>query len=254
MNDPDRPASGRRARRCLATLAAGLLLATTMVVGSSTRADAQLGCSQLEIVTARGTWEPQNFGLLLPSVVNKIRSQLTGTNISTYDVVYPAQPSFATSAPQGVTNLIQHLNAEAAQCPSQEYILLGYSQGGLVVSDALVDTGRAYGGTGTLSAAARANIDAVGNFGSMRFTAGMPYNKGTPEAGKQSLSPVRAGALDSVADRMIDFCYNDDWVCQGDGTFLHHLWYIFDTGNTVSASTGSQKVVADFVVAEFRAN
>jgi pimeloyl-ACP methyl ester carboxylesterase len=244
----------RSTRQRVARLIAGVVIASTVLVSGSSGADAQIGCSQVEIVTARGTWEPQNAAFLLPQVANRVRTGLTGVSTSVYDVVYPAQPSFATSAPQGVTNLISHVNAETQQCPNQKYILLGYSQGGLVTSDSLVSTGRAYGGTGTLSSAAAANIVAIGNFGSMRFTAGQSYNKGTPEAGKQSLLPVQPGALSAYADKFIDYCYNDDWVCQGDGTFLHHLWYIFDTGNTVSASTGSQKVVADFVVAEFRAN
>jgi pimeloyl-ACP methyl ester carboxylesterase len=247
MSEPDTPRAGGRARRSIALLAAGLMLATTMIAGSASRADAQLGCAQLEVVTARGTWEPQNFGFLLPQVVNRIRGRLPGVNIATYDVVYPAQPSFNTSAPQGVTNLIQHLNTEAQTCPNQEYILLGYSQGGLVVSDALVDTGRAYGGTGTLSAAARAQIDAAANFGSMRFTAGRPYNAGSPEAGRQSLLPVSANALSAWADRFMDYCYNDDWVCQGDGSFITHLGYIFD-------GTYAQQTVANFVASEFQAN
>jgi Cutinase len=247
MSEPDTPRARSRARRSIALLAAGLMLATTMVAGSTSKAEAQLGCSQLEIVTARGTWEPQNFGFLLPQVANRIRSGLAGTSVSTYDVVYPAQPSFATSAPQGVTNLIQHLNTEAQTCPNQEYVLLGYSQGGLVVSDALVDTGRAHGGTGTLSAAARAQIDAAANFGSMRFTAGQAYNAGSPEAGRQSLLPVRAGALSAWADRFMDYCYNDDWVCQGDGSFITHLGYIFD-------GTYAQQTVANFAIQEFRAN
>lgn len=234
----------RRTRQRIAAVLAGLAIATTVLVTGSPAADAQAGCTQVEIVTARGTWEPQNSSYLLTQVANRVRTGLTGVTTSTYDVVYPAQPSFNTSAPQGVTNLISHLNTEAAQCPDQRYILMGYSQGGLVVSDALVNTGRAYGGTGTLSAEAASRIAAIGNFGSMRFTAGQPYNAGTPEAGRQSLLPVPPGALSAYASRMMDYCYNDDWVCQGDGSFLTHIMYIFDGT--------AQQAVATFVVNKYR--
>jgi hypothetical protein len=246
MIEQAEPRARGRAGRTVAMLVAGLMLATTVVAGGAgTKAEAQLGCSDIEIITARGTWEPQNFGFLLPSVVRRIQTGLAGTSVSSYDVVYPAQPSFNTSAPQGITNLISHINTEATTCPDQRYVLLGYSQGGLVVSDSLVDTGRAYGTTGgTMSQDAKSKIVAVGNFGSMRFTAGRSYNGGTPEAGRQSMLPVPPGALDAFADRMLDYCVNDDWVCQGDGNFLVHLGYIFGTG---------QQEVADFVVDEVRA-
>jgi pimeloyl-ACP methyl ester carboxylesterase len=236
----------RGARRVVARLLALAATAGTAVVvgGPPSPADAQIGCAAVEIVTARGTWEPQNSSYLLSQVANRVRQGLVGVNVATYDVVYPAQPSFNTSAPQGVTNLVNHLNTEAQQCPNQRYILMGYSQGGLVVVDSLLNTGRAYGGTGTLSSAAASRIAAIGNFGSMRFTAGMPYNAGTPEAGRQSLLPLQPGALSAYADKMMDYCYNDDWVCQGDGSFLTHLWYIFDGT--------AQQAVATFVVNEYR--
>ena len=247
------PAAGphrRQGRRRWGRLAAGLAviaasLAAVVATGGAP-ADAQTGCSDVEIVTARGTWEPQNASFLLPQVANRIRSGLAGTDVTVYDVVYPAQPTFDTSAPQGVRDLVDHVNAGAQQCPNQRFVLLGYSQGGLVVVDSLVaPAGRAYQQTGPeLSAAARQRIAAIGTFGSMRFTAGEPYNAGDPEPGRQSLLPRQRGALDAYADRIIEYCYRGDWVCQNTGSFLTHIGYIFDGQ--------AQQEVASFVVDRVR--
>jgi hypothetical protein len=235
-----------RVRHRVARLVAGLAVAAAVVTTGAPAADAQVGCSDVEIVTARGTWEPQNAAFLLPQVANRIRSGLTGMNVSVYDVVYPAQPSFNTSAPQGVRDLVNHVNAEAQQCPNQRFVLLGYSQGGLVVVDSVVAPARrAYVTTGPeLSAAATQRIEAIGTFGSMRFTAGEPYNAGNPEAGRQSLLPRQRGALDAYADRTIEYCYRGDWVCQNTGSFITHLMYIFDGT--------AQQAVATFVVNHVR--
>jgi hypothetical protein len=233
---------GGRSRRGLVRLAAGMVIASTLVTTGGSPSDAQVGCTSYEIVMARGTWEPQDSAFLLPQVANRIRSQLGNAQTTVYDVRYPAQPDFATSAPQGITDLINHVNTRAAQCPSQRYILLGYSQGGLVVSDALsAPAARAYGATGgTLSAGASSRIAAVGTFGSMRFTAGETFNAGTPQAGRQSLLPRRPGTLTAYASRIMDYCYDGDWVCQNTGSFLTHIGYIFDGT--------AQQTVADFAV------
>jgi pimeloyl-ACP methyl ester carboxylesterase len=238
-----------RVRRRLARLVAAMAVAAGIVGTGGPVADvagAQTGCSDIEIVMARGTWEPQNAAFLLPQVANRIRSGLTGRNVSVYDTVYPAQPSFNTSAPQGVTDLVNHVNQKASQCPNQRYVLLGYSQGGLVVTDALLPpAARAYNNrTPTLSSAATSRIAAVGTYGSMRFTAGESFNAGSPEAGKQSMLPRQRGALNAYADRTIEYCYQGDWVCQNSGSFITHLMYIFDGT--------AQQAVATFVVNHVR--
>jgi hypothetical protein len=249
MLDESLGRSRPRVRRRLARLAAALAVAAGVVsTGGPVAdvADAQVGCSDIEIVTARGTWEPQNSAFLLPQVANRIRSGLAGRNVTVYDTVYPAQPSFNTSAPQGVRDLVNHVNQEAQQCPNQRFVLLGYSQGGLVVTDALLPpSARAYNTTTpTLSSAATSRIAAVGTYGSMRFTAGESFNAGNPEANRQSMLPRQRGALNAYADRIIEYCYQGDWVCQNTGSFITHLMYIFDGT--------AQQAVATFVVNHVR--
>lgn len=236
----------RPRRRRVARLAASLAVAGAVVTTGGPAADAQADCSDVEVVTARGTWEPQDAAFLLPQVADRIESGLTGMSVSVYDVRYPAQPSFSTSAPQGVTDLVNHVNAEAQSCPDQRYVLLGYSQGALVVGDALVaPSGRAYRQTGpTLSSAATQRIEAVGMYGSMRFTGGEPYNAGDHDPARSSALPRPRGALSAYADRTIDYCYSNDWVCQNSGSFITHLGYIWDSE--------AQQEVADFAVEQVR--
>lgn len=233
-----RPSIRRRVTRAVV----GLAVAAGVVTTGGPAADAQAACSDVEIVTARGTWEPQDAAYLLPQVTDRIEDGLSGTSVSVYDVQYPAQPWFNVSAPEGVTDLVEHLNAQAAECPDQRFVLLGYSQGALVTGDAVVDpSGRAYTqSTPTLSADATSRIEAIGMYGSMRFTGGEPFNAGDHDPGLSSTLPREPGALSAYADRTIDYCYLEDWVCQDTGSFITHLGYIFDPA--------AQQEVADFVV------
>lgn len=200
----------------------------------------------MEVITARGTWEPQDNSYLLSQVVTRVEDQL-GDEMSTYDVQYPAQPNFPSSSPVGVTDTVNRLNAQAADCPDQQFILLGYSQGALVVGDALVDPGlRAHGGDGVVSDDAASRVAAIGMFGSMRFTDGESYNAGTHEngSGRESQLPRTPGELADYEDIIIDYCYTNDWVCEDVGSFLTHLGYIFDAQ--------AQQEVADFVVSTYQ--
>lgn len=210
-------------------------------------AAAAADCKAVSVVSARGTWEPQDGSWLQKPMGDKILQQFPGQSKYT-ELIYPAERTFDTSAPVGVGNLITLLNSEAQQCPDQKYILLGYSQGAGVVGDALAPAAARIWGQdkGSVSSAAGSRIVAIVLYGDIRFRAGEPYNLGTFEPGKQSANPPArpAGALAAYAPRIQDYCVRNDFVCQGTGNFAAHLEY-FANGMT------SQGV--DFAVARARA-
>ncbi|MFG2004997.1 cutinase family protein [Spirillospora sp. NPDC048911] len=219
--------SGRR----IATGAAAMAVAAAGVsaVAAAPAAAAAAECKAVSVISARGTWEPQDGSWLQKPMGDLILQKFPGQSKYT-ELTYPAQPSFNTSAPVGVGNLISTLNSETQACPNQKYILLGYSQGAGVVGDALAATSARIWGAdkGTVSSAASNKIVAIVMFGDIRFRAGEPYNVGTFEPGKQSENPPArpTGALSTYASRIQNYCVRSDFVCQGStGNFLAHLSY-----------------------------
>ncbi len=117
-------------------------------------------CYDYEVVVARGT-EEHNLGPgsmafdgasplggndinHAEGVWTRIRKELqlptdgsTPKTVVRYDLPYPATIDIIPSADTGLVNLVNHLNYINQNCPSQKFILLGYSQGAAVVGNAL---------------------------------------------------------------------------------------------------------------------
>jgi len=88
-------------------------------------------CSPLELVIARGTYEPGRYGLIvgdpLVAAVARVAPQVTAFNIA-----YPANAD-KDSSDKGTEMTISHITSQAAACPAQRFVLVGYSQGASVM-------------------------------------------------------------------------------------------------------------------------
>ncbi|MGW2238971.1 cutinase family protein, partial [Streptomyces sp. NPDC001759] len=197
-----------RIRLCLAALSlvggAGL---TTLSAPTATAAT----CSDIDVVAARGTFEPGTLGAIVGDpVYSALQQKLTGRNLSSYKVNYPADLSL-TSAAQGNADLVNHVSGQAAACPNQRFILVGYSQGANVVDNSIgISSDGAVVGSpivATLPAAVAPRVAAVLLFG----------------------NPIRAlgkSVTDPYQSRTIDFCAKGDPICEnGGGDVLAHLGY-----------------------------
>ncbi|MBE1537018.1 cutinase family protein [Actinomadura algeriensis] len=193
-------------------------------------------CKPVSIISSRGTFEPQDGSWLQKPIGDKIAAALPGQTKYT-ELEYPALPNFDTSPEAGVTALVKLLNTEAAACPDQRYVLIGYSQGAQVTGDSLVPPADRLVGknAGEVSAAAAAKISAIVLYGNPRFVAGEPYNAGTPEPGKSGDKPRTPGELAAYATRIKDYCSQGDFVCQKGGGVLAHLTYFFNGMNDQGA-------------------
>jgi hypothetical protein len=123
-----------RIRLCLAALSlvGGAGLATLSAPAASAAT-----CSDLDVVAARGTFEPGTLGLIVGDpVFSALQQKITGKTLSSYAVNYPADLSL-TSAAQGNSDAVNHVNAQAAACPNQRFILVGYSQGANVIDNSI---------------------------------------------------------------------------------------------------------------------
>jgi cutinase len=196
---------------------------------SPTPAGAQSACTPVELVIARETGSSQGSSWMLTSVARSISSRIGGQT-STYHVNYPASWNFLTSVPQGVTDLVRHLNDQAARCPDQKFVLLGYSQGAMVIGDALASpVDRTMGPSQALSGDAASSVAAVVWFGDPRFRTGESYNADPPSGGANGVYPRRQGSLSGFADRIRNYCAAGDPVCQsGSVNYIAHAGYVWD--------------------------
>ncbi|MFD5402952.1 cutinase family protein [Streptomyces griseorubiginosus] len=200
-----------RIRLCLAALSlVGGATVATVTAPSATAA----ACSDFDVVAARGTFEPGTLGFIVGDpVFSALQRKLTGRNLSSYKVNYPADLSL-TSAAQGNADLVNHVKSQASTCPSQRFILVGYSQGANVVDNSIgISSAGAVVGSpivATLPAAVEPKVAAVLLFG----------------------NPIRAigkSVTGPYQSRTIDFCAKSDPVCEAGGNdTLAHLGYTAD--------------------------
>jgi hypothetical protein len=204
---------------------------------AATPAGAQSACTPVEVVVARETGAGQGSSWMLTGLARSISTRIGGQT-STYHVNYPASSSFLTSVPQGVTDLVRHLNDQASRCPDQKFVLIGYSQGAMVAGDALASPmDRTLGPADALSSGAASRVAAVVMFGDPRFRSGEPYNAGNAVGGN-GVYPRRQGALGAFADRIRDYCASGDPVCQAGGfNYIAHASYVWDFAAQADAAS-----------------
>ncbi|PAZ10017.1 cutinase [Streptomyces sp. SA15] len=210
-----------RIRLCLAALSlvGGAGLATLSAPTASAAP-----CSDIDVVAARGTFEPGRLGLIVGDpVFSALEKKLTGKTLSSYAVDYPANLSL-TSAAQGNRDLVNHVNSQAAACPNQRFVLVGYSQGANVVDNSIgISSAGAVVGSpivATLPAAVEPKVAAVLLFG----------------------NPIRAlgkSVTGTYQSRTFDICAEGDPVCEnGGGDTGAHLSYRDDADAAAAFAAG----------------
>ncbi|MFT4232516.1 MAG: cutinase family protein [Leucobacter sp.] len=190
-----------------------------------------LECTPYLLITARGTGEPSE-GQLLSPVARAISDARPG-EVQTLDLDYPADTEIKEGGTVGARRLIDTLNVQAETCPGQRFVLLGYSQGALVVGDALSSPDTRLVGTtvGEVGEAASERVLAVVFYGNPRFVGSEPFDYGSYDPAMNGILPRPPGSLDAYADRLRDYCVARDFVCQSsfDLDDRPHLEY-YDNG------------------------
>ncbi|OHF04452.1 hypothetical protein CORC01_00304 [Colletotrichum orchidophilum] len=168
--------------------------------------DIPAGCSDFEILVARGTSEPNfasgggKFGIIVGDpVVSNVTVALSGAR--GYPVQYPASSQIISGVRQGSNDVVNRLKSQAAACPNQTFSLIGYSQGAAVMHAAAAD----------IPAELYGRIKSLVMFGDgyLKLAA--------------SLSKFPAG----LDDKVNQVCAAGDPVCDPDGTCtFFHLTYI----------------------------
>ena len=173
-----------------------------------------IDCSPYLVITARGTGEPSK-GQLVAAVAKAVSAARPG-EVETLDLDYPADTDVNEGGTRGARLLVDTLDVQHEACPDQRFVLLGYSQGALVIGDALADPeARLVGGTvGEIDADAADAIIAVVFYGDPRFVGSEEFNTGSFDPALNGLLPRPVGALEKFGDRIRDYCVAGDFVCQ----------------------------------------
>jgi cutinase len=201
----------------VAAVAAALLSTTTVLATGTAPTAAAASCSDIDIVFARGTGEPDGLGKVGQAFIDALRPQLGSRTITTYAVNYPATYDFLTAA-DGAVDASQHIRSVIKQCPSTRIVLGGYSQGAAVV-DMLVGipplgnkVAAIQSKVGDPGSAAQLADDLSGNVAAV-------VAFGNPSA-KFSI-PVTS-AIPPYGVRAIDLCKDGDPICsRGRNPFAH---------------------------------
>lgn len=194
--------------------AAGLAVATAPVAAAAP-------CTDVDVPVARGTFEPGTLGFIVGDpVYQAVQDRLRPRSVSGYRVDYPADLGEPASVQKGNTDLVDHVKAQAAACPQQRFVLVGYSQGANVVDNSLgiSSDGAVVGGpiVATIPAELAPRVAAVLLFG----------------------NPIRAigrQVTGTYQSRTKDYCADGDPICQpGGANFLAHLSYGGDASDAAA--------------------
>ncbi|WP_135452385.1 cutinase family protein [Mycobacterium sp. DL99] len=103
-------------------------------------------CPDVEVVFARGTYEPPGVGGPGQTFVDALRARAGERSIEVYPVNYQASGNFgdriefARTVVDGIRNATDHIEATARDCPKTKMVLGGYSQGAAVAAYATAAT------------------------------------------------------------------------------------------------------------------
>lgn len=176
--------------RAIAAVVAALA-ALTLPVAPAPPASAA-GCSEAEVIFARGRMEPAGPGKLGAAMVESLRAALPRTDIGLYPVRYAAD----TDVLPGANDMSRRVQYMIANCPNTRLVLGGYSLGAAVTDLVLAAPTSFFGWNDPLPPAAPAHIAAVALFGN----------------GSNWLGPITTFSP-AYRDRTIELCHGADPIC-----------------------------------------
>lgn len=189
------------------------------------------GCTDIEVVSARGTFAPQGLDETGQTFVDALQAKVGPKSVGSYSVVYPASINFPRAV-DGIRDAANHIQSVVANCPKTKLVLSGYSQGAAVIG--FVTNNAVPGGVDPsevpppMPASVARHVAAVVLFG-----------KPDPEfMGKIDQPPVNIGPL--YASKVDELCAVGDPICSDGNDRSAHSSYVpsglVDQGAAFAAS------------------
>lgn len=160
-------------------------------LASANPVETRQSCPQVHVFGARETTVPPGYGTS-QGLVNMVKQAYPGATSD--PISYPAcggqsncgGVSYENSAQQGTQAVVKAVTDFNNRCPNTKIVLIGYSQGGQIMDNALC------GGAGaTLSGNALKAVKAAIFMGDPHNVVGLSYNVGTCQAqGVRHIAPV----------------------------------------------------------------
>src|SRR3954465_11944889 len=198
------------------------VVATAAVLSSNIPTASAVPCPDVEVIFARGTFEPAGVGGTGQAFVDALRAQVGGKSVDVYAVDYPASLDFATAA-DGVLDASNKIRDIAANCPNTKMVLGGYSQGAAVVAytteDAVPNGFTLPAGiTGPMPPEVADHVAAVVLFGKPSSGFLQQIYTGAP--------PINVGSR--YSGMTTDICIPEDPVCSptGNDNGAHNLYAV----------------------------
>ncbi|MFK0251248.1 cutinase family protein [Amycolatopsis azurea] len=208
----------------LAAVMAGLL--TGPVTSASAAAASVSDCTDVYVLAARGSGESPGTGAI-GSLAAQIKKQ-SGQSVEVDAVDYPAQLApYGSSSAKGTAAVKKQLADQAATCPDQKIVLIGYSQGAHIIGDALGGGGGGTLGTKTppIDAGLGKHVAAVIQMGDPRHIPGQSFDKGTSQ--RAGMFPRQADQLlTGYANRIRAYCDTRDLFCDSGSSLIVHGGYL----------------------------
>ncbi|KAI1129404.1 carbohydrate esterase family 5 protein [Nemania abortiva] len=192
-----------------------LPILAAVAVANPVELEQRQSCPGVYVFGARETTAPAGYGTSA-GLVNMVTAAYPGSQSAA--ITYPAcggqsqcgGVSYDSSATQGTAAVVSAVNSLNGRCPNTKIVLIGYSQGGQIMDNALC------GGAGqTLTGNALAAVKAAIFMGDPHNVAGLPYNVGTCTAGGFAArpsgfqcSPASPSIIKSYCDAADPYCCN----------------------------------------------
>lgn len=200
---------GRGASHRMKYAAATAVLGLAGSVLSAPPTWARQSCPSTEVVFARGTGEPPGIGRVGQALLDSLRSRVGDGQVAAYAVEYPATRDFL-KAVDGASDARAHVVATAAECPSTEIVLGGYSQGAAVIDLIAAPADGLFGFGQPLPGDVTDHVAAVTVFGNPSNRLGRRLNDWSPTYGGKT----------------IDLCNGADPVCSNGSDIGAHSLYV----------------------------
>ncbi|KIM27634.1 carbohydrate esterase family 5 protein [Serendipita vermifera MAFF 305830] len=196
---------------------------TTSVLGAPVaELDARQACSAFKLVHVAGTTEI-GLGVVGTPLSVALASAVPGA--TTKSITYDTTAEYIVTVAAGAAITASYIASQAAACPSQRFILSGYSKGALVLHST------------TLSSSLKSKVAAILVFGDPARNINQPWPINSPSV---DLSP-RDGS--SSSQNIASFCNFGDVFCWPLGVnLLAHLAYPTDGSIGVAANFVKNKV------------
>jgi cutinase-like protein len=211
--------------RNIATFFGAAAIAALTSISAIPSASAQ-ACPDVEVVFARGTTEAPGLGPTGEAFVDALRSRVGSKSLDVYPVDYPATTDFP-KAVDGIRDASARVESMSANCPDTNIVLGGFSQGaavaGFVTADVIPD-GVPEGVPNPMPDDVAKHVAAVALFGKPNDRFMQAINQ----------PAVDVGPL--YADKTLELCVPDDFVCSTGRDFNAHTQYV-ETGMVDQAAT-----------------